>query len=350
MEKAIETQEEVAPVIEVRTIENEIHEDTTVNNRFNECYELISKLKQNKVNRQDIISQIMAKDFSDKQADYMIQHFDNGVDFSRMVIEDLDSFVYRKFIPTDMFDKWLNLKRNYYEVEELAKDRLNVAVKSIYAVCGLSLIYGLIIYFSSAESVPISGSDVILTSVISLILTYALYKVKQPISIGILAIFMIADRVATQMIIGKFNVLTVFVVLILLAAAIQSFRTYKYIKAENFKILKYITNAGFILYITFTAVGVYLIISDKKSWDNNDARKIENNIYEAIHSRLEKEKGTDSAQIKLTARKTAECTMEQLKKEYGSYTELVNEANSDSKSVIAKVENFKTLCLNKYYK
>lgn len=126
---------------EVQEISSQIVPESKENN-FLECADIIKMSKAKKSNRQELIAQLIDKGYTEKQSEYMIQHFDNGVDFNKLELSDLESPNYTKFVSTDFIDKYTSVKTNKHTNEELAEDRLRVSTNIIYIFAALQLAIG----------------------------------------------------------------------------------------------------------------------------------------------------------------------------------------------------------------
>lgn len=331
---------------EVQEISSQIIPESKENN-FLECADIIKMSKVKKSNRQELIAQLIDKGYTEKQSEYMIQHFDNGVDFNKLELSDLESPNYTKFISTDFIDKYTSVKTNKYTNEELAEERLRVSTNIMYIVAALQLAIG--IYFSNAGTTfgTINGGDMILGSSISLISTFIFHKLRMPLFVSFVALFMLFDKFITHIYANKISGSAVLFMLAILLAAIQAFRSNKYIVSNSKKLYMNIARGLFLIYVFFAIFGTYLLFTEN-NWDNSEMSKVKSNVYETVHTALVNNKGSDSEELRQISRKTAECTIDGIKKEYQSFNKLEEQVVKNAPVVKLRVEQIRKNCLDKY--
>ena len=265
---------------------------------FTEYAELIKNAKASKTIRREIITLLVEKGFTEKQSDYMIQHYENGVDFKRLELSDLESANYTKFVKTDFIDKYSNVKRNLYTHEDLAEERFKASTMAIYVISVISLVIGIIMASMESKIGTINGSEVLVSSLLSLVFAFSFQKLRMPLFMFFLSLVMFGDRIITQIIVGKLHGTALIVMFFLVVAAIQSYRSRIYIVSIDKKILKYIVTGVFLLYVFFASFGIYLMFTED-NWDNKEMSKVKSNVYESVHTALVNNKGSDSEELLL---------------------------------------------------
>ena len=103
----------------------------------------------------------------------------------------------------------------------------------------------------------------------------------------------------------------------------------------------------FLIYVFFAIFGTYLLFTEN-NWDNSEMSKVKSNVYETVHTALVNNKGSDSEELRQISRKTAECTIDGIKKEYQSFNKLEEQVVKNAPVVKLKVEQIRKNCLDKY--
>lgn len=131
-------------------------------------------------------------------------------------------------------DKWMGIKlKKGYSIQELAEARFKAVYSILYVIVGFSLVgIGYFLFVEGANFTNMVGS--LITTVIYGILIFVFHKYRKPKMLGILALFMIFERILTIVLIThRPSGVGIVILIALVAVSITAFRAHRGMKVNS---------------------------------------------------------------------------------------------------------------------